>query len=186
MSAFTVHTEDTAPEASREALAKVKQRFGRLPNLYGIMAESPAAITGYSSIGAALQLSTLTPAEQQLLMLVISRENGCDYCVAAHSAGARRAKLDAEVIQAVRDGDPIPDARLQALGAFCQLVVEKRGWVSGEDIDAFLAAGFAKANVMDVVLVVGMKTISNYINHVAETELDAALEPLKWEKPKAA
>lgn len=183
MSKFTIHTQETAPEAAKESLGKVAERFGgMLPNLYGLMANAPAALRGYMAVSGEFMKSSFSPAEQQLLMLSVSTENGCDYCVAAHTMGAKRAKLGDDVIAALRDGKPIADARLQALHSFCQTVVQKRGWLDESDVDAFLDAGFTQENVFEVVLAVGMKTISNYINHIGHTPLDKAFEPVKWTK----
>ncbi len=182
MSKFPIHTQESAPEGSKENLGKVAERFGMVPNLYGLMANSPAALKGYMAAAGELMSSSFSPAEVQLLMLSTSTENGCDYCVAAHTMGSKRAKLDDAVIDAVRDGTPIADARLEALRGFCQTVVQKRGWLDDADVDTFLAAGFTQENVFEVVLAVGVKTISNYINHIGHTPLDQAFEPAKWTK----
>ena len=88
---FKLHSIETAPEASRDALAQVNKKFGRVPNFFGITAESPAATNAYISLSNIFQTTALTPAEQQIVILTASVENRCDYCVAAHSRGAKMA-----------------------------------------------------------------------------------------------
>lgn len=183
---FDMHTEQTAPEKSRALLAKAKEKYGFLPNVLAVMAESPAALKGYLTLNGILGESSFSPAEQQILMLTTARENGCEYCVAAHSMGASRAGANQAVVDAIRNNRALPDAHLQALAQFCRLVVDKRGWVGEGEIKAFLDAGFSKAQVFEVVLAVAVKTISNYVNHMAETPLDKAFEKAKWEKKAAA
>lgn len=185
MGEFQPHSMGSAPEASQPLLEKAKGAFGFVPNVLAVMAESPPALEAYLTLGDLLAKSAFTPAEQQLLLLTVSTANSCAYCVAAHTAGGKRAGLDAEVIEAVRSGRPIADARLEALRAFCQAVVGQRGWVSERELDAYLAAGFSKAQALEVVLAVAMKTLSNYINHFAEPPLDQPLQPMRWEKPAA-
>lgn len=182
MSMFDVHTKDTAPEAAKPVMDQVEQKFGMVPNLIGVMAEAPALAKGYATLSGILGESSLSPAEQQLLLLTTSRENGCEYCVAAHTGGAKRAQLDEAAIEAVRDGKDIPDAKLNALSKFCATMVEKRGWAEPGDIQAFLDAGYTKQNVLEVILAIAVKTMSNYTNHIAETPLDEPFKPLKWEK----
>jgi alkylhydroperoxidase family enzyme len=89
---------------------------------------------------------------------------------------AREAKLDAATIAAVRARGPVADARLEALRAFTVRMVQTRGFVADAELAAFEAAGFARANAMEIILAVGLKTLSNYVNHIAETPLDPALE----------
>lgn len=185
MTEFTPHSIDSAPEGSRAAMESVKSLFGFVPNLYGVLAESPVAIGGYQALGAALRKGTLSEVEIQTVLLTASRVNGCDYCVAAHTGGSLRAKVSRDVIDAIRDGKPVADARLAALVKFTTAVVEKRGWLDGE-LRAFIEAGYTKAQVLEVLAGVALKTLSNYANHIAQTPLDEAFEKLKWQPPEAA
>ncbi len=185
MTIFDVHTPETAPEQSRETMAAVAGKFGFMPNIYGIFAESPAVIKAYVSLGNLLGDTSFTPGEQQLMLLTISAANGCDYCVAAHTIAGNKFKLDQQAIDAVRQGAPIDDARLSALHGFAKLIVESRGNVSAGDVDAFIIAGFTKEQALEVVLATALKTMSNYINHFAETPLDDAFAKAAWEAPMA-
>ncbi len=183
MSRYTPHTAESAPEASRAGMDKAARKFGRLPNLIAVMAESPAALDGYLALHEIFGRTSFTPAEQQVLLLSVSTVSGCAYCVAAHTmGGGKMAGLSDPVLDAIRDGKPIPDVRLAALSGFASAMVEKRGWVSNAQIAAFLNAGFTKAHVFEVVLAVSLKTLSNYIDHIADTPLDAAMEAHRWTK----
>lgn len=181
MSLFPIHTIEDAPQASREFLKQAQQKFGFIPNLIGMLAESPAAVNAYVTLSTVFQQSFFTPAERQILLLTTSRENGCAYCVASHSLGALQTGAPKEVVNAIREDRPILDARLAALHRFCCSMVEKRGWVAETEVKAFLDAGFTKAQVLEVVLAISLKTLSNYTNHLAEAPLDAGLQSGKWE-----
>ena len=180
MSIFSIHSEQTAPEASRPILEGAKAKFGFLPNLLGGLASSPAALEAYVTLSDLFDKSSLTPAERQVVILATSAENGCEYCVAAHSTVATMLKVPGDVIEALRDGRPINDERLEALRKFTETVVKKRGWAGEDDVQAFLAAGFDRAQVLEIVLGVAFKTLSNYANHLIATPVDAAFAPRAW------
>lgn len=186
MSQFPIHTVETAPVASRPFLQAAQSAFGMVPNLVGEFAESPAVIEGYLALAGAYQKSGLTPLEREVVLIAAAVENACHYCVAAHTTMTQGQKLDQDVIRAVRAGGPINDARLEALRRFATRVVRERGWVSDAEVNALIAAGFTPANVLEVVLGVGLKTISNYINHIAETPVDAAFAANAFVPAKAA
>ena len=183
MSSFVIHDEISAPEGARETLVATKTAFGFLPNLYGGLAESPAAVEAYAALSSIFDKTSLDGKERQVVLLTINFENECQYCVAAHTGAAKRARLDDAVIEALRNGDDLPDARYQALADFTRKVIRERGWVSEDDVSSFIEAGFSKAAVLDVILAASLKTISNYFNHVAETPLDDVFKPFEWTKP---
>ena len=180
MSRFTPHTIDSAPEGARELLTQISNKYGFLPNLVATMSESPELAKAYATLGDLFAQTGFTPTEQQVVLLTVSRLNGCDYCMAAHSTVAGVQKVSADVVESIRNDEPIADARLEALRGFATAVVEQRGWVRDEQVEAFLAAGFEKRRVLDVILGAAMKTLSNYTNHVAETPLDRAFEAQRW------
>ena len=177
---FPTHDTTSAPEASRPILEKSQAAFGFLPNLLGGMAESPALLDGYVKLSGAFEKSSLSTAEKQTILLTVSRENECHYCMAAHSAIALMQGVDEGAVNALRDDDAIADPRLEALRVFTAKLVKQRGWVSEEDQGALLAAGFSRAQILDVVVGVGVKTLSNYFNHIADTPLDEAFAPHRW------
>lgn len=176
MNDFQVHTAESAPEGSRQAIVQAEKAFGLVPNLIGVFAESPAVVKGYMALAAALQSGSFTALEREIVLIGASVENECHYCVAAHTTVTQFQGLDQAAIAAVRAGGPIADPRLEALRRFTTLVVRQRGFVADVDVAEFLKAGFTRAQVLEVVLGVGLKTISNYTNHLAETPLDAPFQ----------
>lgn len=186
MTHFPIHTLDTAPDASKPFLEGTKAAFGLIPNLVGEFAESPAVIEGYLGLSGALKKSGLTDLEREIVLISASVENGCHYCVAAHTTVTQAQGLDQAVIAAVRAGGPIADARLEALRRFTVTVVRERGWVSDAEVARLLDAGWTRANVLEVVLGVGLKTISNYVNHIAGTPVDAAFQANAFTPSRAA
>lgn len=183
MSKFTTHTPDTAPEDSREILEGAKQTYGFIPNLLGNLASAPAALKAYTTLSGIFGASSFSPTEQQVVMIAANRFHECEYCVAAHSMLAEMQKVPAEVIEALRNDTPIPDENLEALRTFTTQVIEKRGWVDTADTDAFYAAGFKQQQVLEVILGVAFKTISNYTNHITQTPLDDAFAAKAWQAP---
>lgn len=165
---FRLHTVETAPAAARANLTSVKQKYGKIPNLFAVAAESPAALDAYLSLSTIFQNSGLGPAEQQIVILAASVANKCDYCVAAHSRGAKAAGVPDDIIQSVKDQVALPDRKLEALRRMVTEIVEKRGWVPDTEVQAFLNAGYSRSQLLDVMVGVSMKTLSNYINHLAD------------------
>lgn len=188
MTQFTAYTAQTAPAASRPLLEGLGRSLGFVPNLFGVFAESPAALRGGLAIYEAFMSSSLSPVEQQIVMLAASEANDCEYCVAAHSMLAKRfVKVDPTVVDAVRRRAPFADARLDALAVFTRRIVEQRGLLSGAEVDAFLATGYTRAQVIEVLLGVGMKTFNNYVDHIAHTPLNDQFKADAWQpKRKAA
>lgn len=179
---FIVHNHDTAPAPSRDIIDRAELKFGFLPNLMGVMTESPATLEAYFTLAGLFDETSLTPTERQIVLLTTSYENGCDYCMAAHSVIARMQKVPENVIRSIRKGCPLKDDRLEALHRFTKSVVNQRGFVSKEDVDSFMQAGYRKENILDVVFGVSFKTLSNYTNHITEAPLDDAFETDKWTK----
>lgn len=179
---YTVHTEDTAPQAAKETLAAAKKAYGFLPNLLGVMAEAPALLKAYFTLNRIFQETSFNATERQVVMLTANYENDCHYCVAAHSTMAAMQKIPADVVEAIRAGRPIADKKLEALRRFTATVVTSRGWPTEADVEAFLNAGYGKAQILETILGVGTKILSNYTNHVAHTPLDKAFAAAAWSK----
>lgn len=166
MSTFQVHTEETAPAGSVDVLGKVRERYGFIPNLAGYLAESPTALGALLSLAGTFDKASLTPKEQQVVLLTVSSMNGCQYCKTAHVALGRKAELDDATLQAILNFETLPDAKENALRDFVRVVVEERGWASEEAVAAFLESGYTKGQVFEVVLGVALKTLTNYSNHI--------------------
>lgn len=179
---FAVHTKTTAPEGSKATLEATEKAIGFIPNLFGVLAESPTALDSYAHINNALTKSGLNKIEQQVVAISVSTENNCPYCVAAHSALAHMVKMPDEIIAGLRDQEALPDPRLDALRNFTLSILSNRGWVPESEVGAFLNAGYRPRHVLDVITIVAMKTLSNYVNHLAETPLDERFAGQKWSK----
>lgn len=183
---FPIHTLDSAPEDSKAALVHAQETFGFIPNLEGIFAEAPALLKGSMALWDLFATSSLSPIEQQIIYLAVNYENDCAYCMAAHSGLARKVGLSAAEVEALRRGGPLADPKLQALRQFSQRMVQARGWVEDAEIEAFLAAGYGKQQVLEVILGIAIKVMHNYTNHIAKTPLDKQFQPTAWTKPGVA
>ena len=180
MSKFDVHSIETAPEKSKPLLQGAKKAFGFVPNLLGVFAESPAALEAYLSVSTAFGKSDLTAAEQQVVLLTVSHDNACTYCVGAHSTIAAMHRVPEQVIEGLREDGPLGDPKLEALRTFTRKVLETRGFVAPADLDVFYAAGYEKRHALEVIAGIAQKILSNYTNHVAGPPLDEAFAKYEW------
>ena len=184
--AYEIHDKQSAPEASREIMEQAEQAYGFVPNLFGVLAESPAALRAYATVTELLQQHAgLDPVQQQVVMLTVSADNGCTYCVGAHSGLAQMVKMDPAVLEALREQRELPDAKLEALRRFALAVMSHRGWVPEAELQAFHDAGYGRRELLDVITIVALKTLSNYTNHIAGTPLDQAFAGMEWEPARA-
>jgi len=140
--------------------------------IFRAMANSPVALDAYLGLVGAVKRATLTPGEQEIIQLAVAQANGCDYCLAAHTAAGARAGLTAEQMLGARRGAVTGDPRLDALAKFALALHEKRGWISDEDAASFRDAGFTDAQVVEAVVVFALATYTNVFNHVAGTPVD--------------
>lgn len=183
MSKFETHTIDTAPGDARSFLSAAKNAFSFVPNLLGNMATAPALLEGYMTLADIFNKTALSETERQIILMTNNRLNGCTYCMAAHTTISQMSKVPADVIEALRNGTPIADPKLEALRTFAAIVNEKRGWVEQGELDAFLAAGYSEQSVLEVILGTSLKVMSNYTNHITQTPLDPPFVPNAWNDP---
>lgn len=176
MSNFELFTQESAPEGSKALLQKSVAAFGMIPNLHAVMAESPELLDAYQQLHTLAQQTSFNKEELTVVWQTINVEHGCHYCVPAHSAIAKSMGVDDSIVAAIRGGQDPSDSKLAALRQFTLTVVRQRGVVAADAINAFYAAGFTKQNVLEVILILSQKVISNYVNHVADTPID---EPFK-------
>lgn len=166
---------EDVPVGSRALLEKVKKGFGFVPNLYAAFSNSPTLLEGYVGLDATYSAATLSPAQRQLVLLTASVVNECAYCVAAHSMAAKgMLKVPAAVVAAVRAGEPVADAKLNALVDLTRELVLRRGHVSETAIQGFLDAGYSQDQIGEVLIGIALKTISNYTHHLSHVEIDTA------------
>jgi len=178
MKPFTKHTIETAPEASKEILTRVNEQNGAISNLFRYMAGSPAALEGYSNLSKTYFAKTsFSTGEQHLILLSSSVVNQCAYCTAAHTRGAKQNGISSQTINEVRKQLRVTDERLNALVTLTEKMTEARGHLQASDLDAFYNAGFSPEQVMDVIVGVSLKVMSNYINHVTENIISEDMQP---------
>ncbi len=184
MSTFELKTINNADEEAKPILQSAKDNMGMIPNLFAVMASNPSLLKAYTSADETFrQDSGFSSVEQEVLLLSIAVENACTYCVAAHSFIAdNQSKVPEKITNAIRDGKEIPDTKLQKLSTFAKEVVNTRGYPSKSATNALKEVGYTDKHIAGVITAVGMKTFSNYINHIANTPLDQAFEGRKWDK----
>lgn len=163
---------EAAPAAAQPLLEAVKKQFGVVPNMFRLVANSPAGLEGYLGLNGALAKGSLPAQTRERIALAVAEFNGCDYCLSAHSyIGKNLAKLDEAEIAANRTGKS-GDAKAQAAVAFAGAVLRQRGHVSDAEIQAVKAAGYDDAQVIEIILHVALNTLTNYVNEVAKTAID--------------
>jgi uncharacterized peroxidase-related enzyme len=168
----TPATIEAAPAASQPLLQAVKKQLGIAPNLFRLVAVSPAALEGYIGLSGALGKGQLPAATRERIALAVAEINGCDYCLSAHTyLGRNVAKLDDAEITANRNGAS-NDMKADAAVRFAVKVTTLRGHISSEDFAAVKAAGYTDAQVIEIVQHVALNSWTNYINSVGETEID--------------
>ena len=183
MTKFTIHTLESAPESARPLLEQLKQQLGFVPNLAATMAESPLMLEGFTALRAIFARGSLSGVEREVVAMTVAFETNCVYCMAAHSTAAKRHGASEEVLNAVRSGASPADRRLAALSRFTHQVVSKRSQVSAEDIHSFLDADFTPAQMLEVLVGVGMTMLASLMYHLAGTPLDAAFQAQAWAPP---
>lgn len=181
MTNFKIHDINNAPEDSKPSLEAVKKAFGFVPNLIGTLAASPTATKAYLTVADLFGNSSLNAVEQQVVLLATSVENSCEYCVAAHSLMAKNfAKADVQIVEALRNNEALPDAKLNALANFTKQVVVKKGFVSKEELSSFINSGYSQENALEVIVGIAQKILSNYTNHLTDITLDDQFASEKW------
>jgi len=175
-------TLESANPRAKAVLEQAQAQIGFIPNMYAAMVNSPGLLQTYLDGYAAFRThSGFSPVEQEVVFLTISRENGCDYCTSAHSMIAdKMSKVPADILRALRSGEPIPNAKLAVLSTFTSQLFATRGRPTTANLQAFLDAGFDERQVLEIVLALAVKTLSNYSNHLNRPKLDAAFAAYAW------
>jgi alkylhydroperoxidase family enzyme len=182
MKEFKLHTVETAPEQSKDMLEGAEKQMGTIPGLYAVMAESPETLTAYKQIHQQFTASSFDAEELTVVWQTINVEHNCHYCVPAHTGIAHSMNVDPAITEALRTQTAMPTAKLQALHDFTLAVVRERGNVSSEQLNDFFKAGYGQKQVLEVILGLSQKVISNYVNHVAKTPVDPMFETFSWSK----
>ena len=173
---FTIHDLDTAPANSKPLLEASQQAFGMIPNLHGVFAESPQALEGYQRLHALFSQTAFNAAELTVVWMAINVEHECHYCIPAHTAIAHGMKVDTALIDALRDQTPLADPKLETLRETTLALVRNRGHLDADELDRFFAAGYDNRALLDIVLGIAQKVMSNYTNHLADTPVDTPFQ----------
>ena len=182
-SLFTEHTLESAPPAARRSMEAATRRLGFLPAPVARLAESPELLDGFLRVSALFEATTLDPLAREVVILTIATRNGCHVCVALHTAILTGLDADDDLIAALRAGDPLGDARLEAVRVFTLEVLATAGAVDDVVLRAFLAHGFTVRNALEVVLGIGAYTMSTFANRMTGAPLDDQLAPFAWTGP---
>ncbi|MEH0665895.1 carboxymuconolactone decarboxylase family protein [Vibrio scophthalmi] len=173
MAEFKLYTAENAPEASKPLIENSVKAFGMLPNLHAVMAESPALLEGYQVLHGLFQRTSFNAEELTVVWQTINVEHGCHYCVPAHSAIAASMKVDQEIVDALVNQTPLANQKLETLRETTLQMVRQRGVIDDTQIEQFFAAGYSQQQLLEIVLGLAQKVMSNYTNHLADTPIDA-------------
>lgn len=180
MTGFAIKTAVTAPEACRDILFAIEEGLGFVPNVYGMFAGTPAALTGLTSLNSAFDDTSFSPAEREIIALTTSVYNQCPYCVAGHSTFALQHGVDADTVHAVRAGGVSGDPRLQALGRITLSILEKKGAIGVADIRPFLNDGYHTPQILELLIGIAGKTMTNFAAKIARIPLDKEFADQAW------
>ena len=180
MEQFRVYTIDSAPEASKPALRELQAAFGIVPNIAGAMATSPVLIDSLVGLFGCVHGGSFTEAQIQTVLLTNAVTNACAWAVAFHTTLALKEGLDRSEVDAIRAGRSPKDGKLGALSTLARTLIEKRGRIDDQDRERFLAAGFGRDHLLEIIAVVAASTITNYTGNVTNPPLEAPFQPHAW------
>jgi alkylhydroperoxidase family enzyme len=181
MTSFPVHTIEAAPDRSRPALQQLRSAFGVIPNIAGAMATSPVLINSLVALFDNVHGGSFTEAQIQVVLLTDAVTNGSTWAVAFHTALALKEGIDPAEVQAIREGRLPKDGKFAALSRLAKTMIEKRGRLDDEDITGFLAAGFGKDHLLEVIAAVAASTITNYTGSITKPPLEAPFQEHGWQ-----
>lgn len=184
MTTYPVHTLESAPEGSKASLASLRDEVGMVPNLAAAMSESPELLRAFWSARQIQHAGTFTPAEIQVLSLTNAFENGCSYCMSLHSVFAAKEGVPRPAIEALRQGESPEEPKLGALSDFSRALVRKRGHVGDEALRRLLAAGYTKAQALEVIVGIAVSTLANFAHHLIHCPVDEVFAVQRWTDPR--
>ena len=178
---FTAYTMETVPKDSRKAIQTIQEKYPMIPNLAWIMSGSPLLINLYMQISKTIETqSKFTPVELQIIYLVTSKLNGCHYCVAAHSTISTMAGINEKIVIALREGTELQDPKLENLRQFTIKVNHSKGHLAESDIESFIDSGYTREQILELIVCIALKVLSNTTNAFAGTDLDEAFHDWAW------
>ena len=181
MTSFPVHTMESAPQRSKPALEQLQSAFGMIPNIAAVMATSPVLIESLVGLFGKVHGGSFTEPQVQCVLLTDAVVNKCSWAVAFHTALALKQGIDPADVQAIREGRLPKDGKLAALSALARTMIEKRGRLDDQDVDRFIAAGFGKDHLLEVIAIVAASTITNYTGSITKPPLEAPFQAHAWQ-----
>ena len=181
MTSFPVHTLESAPERSKPALQRLQSAFGMIPNIAGAMSTSPPLINSLVALFGNVHGGSFTEAQVQIVLLTDAVTNASAWAVAFHTTLALKEGIDSADVHAIREGRLPKDSKLAALSALARTMIEKRGRLSDQDVDRFVAAGFGKDHALEVIGIVAASTITNYTANITKPALEAPFQAHAWQ-----
>lgn len=182
MTTLTIHTIESAPQASKPLLENSNKAFGMVPNLHGVLASAPKTLEGYQILHQLFTETSFNAEELTVVWQGINVEHGCHYCVPAHTGIAHSMKVAPALTEALRNQTQLPSPKLQALLDTTLIIVRNRGHVTQEELTHFYNAGYTEQHVLEIILGLAQKVISNYTNHIGNTPIDKPFEQFAWTK----
>ncbi len=170
MSKFNVPTRNEVSESNQAIFDQLQKKLGFVPNLYAYLAKNDSALGDYLNFSG--RNSTLSARQKEIINLVVSQQNECSYCLAAHTQMGKMNGFTEEQILQIRAGENLGDSKLDALVQFTRLAVQNGGKVNDTAKENLFAAGYNEANIVDIAVAIGTKSISNYIHNIADFEVD--------------
>jgi alkylhydroperoxidase family enzyme len=180
MTSFPVHTLQSAPERSKPAMQQLQSAFGMIPNLIGAISTSPVLINSLVGLFGNVHGSSFTEAQVQTILLTDAVTNDSPWAVAFHTTLALREGIVPADVEAIREGRPPKDGKIAALSGLAKTMIEKRGHLGDEDVNRFLAAGFGKDHLLEVIAAVAASTITNYAGNITRPPLEASFQDHAW------
>jgi len=175
MTTFAAHTIENSTGDTKELLSSIQKGYGFIPNLFSYMAEAPTTVQAYLTLNDLLAKTSIPMPQLQVALLAASIENDCNFCTVAHRAIGKQMGANSASLDALNNGEQITDTRDSAIAKFTVAVMKYKGRVPEEDVKAFLSAGYNQQQILEVILVVTIKTLSNYSNHFTHPEPNAEL-----------
>ena len=182
MTTLKIHTIESAPEESKALLEQSLKANGMIPGLHGVLAGATGILEGYQTLHKLFTESSFDKDELTVVWQTINVEHACHYCVPAHTAIAGMMKVDENITESLRNETPLENTKLEALRTFTLAITRNRGNVSSEELQAFYTAGYEERQVLEIILGLSQKVISNYTNHIANTPVDAPFQKFAWSK----
>ncbi|SFI97002.1 carboxymuconolactone decarboxylase family protein [Olleya namhaensis] len=182
MTTLKIHNIASAPEQAKPLLEKSQKAYGMIPGLHGVLAGAPQLLDAYQQLHELFTQTSFNEEELTVVWQAINVEHGCHYCVPAHTGIAKMMKVDDAITEALRNETALENPKLEALRTMALTIVRNRGNVTQDDLTTFYAAGYGEQQVLEIILGLSQKVISNYTNHIANTPVDDAFKAFTWKK----